>query len=290
MRFISFAAALLLLTLVSCDLTPTPLDIDIPAPEQELVISSFAVPPQELLVTVSRTFSALLGEDSVDVNNPDIASSILVDSALVTVSYNGITDTLTKIAPGIYGTVNVQQIENANYQLYAYDYKTGKSVRAETRFLKPVPLDTVYPTQRYLSLSNDTLFSFKYAFTDRPGEENYYLATYTSLNDLQNLATPGTNLFSFSSQTFNVFTDQNNGDGKAVEFEPEFGNWGQNDTLVVGLSNISREYYNFLSAYKRSGNLFSQLTGEPVNLPTNVEGGYGYFAMIKPSVRVVILR
>jgi hypothetical protein len=58
----------------------------------------------------------------------------------------------------------------------------------------------------------------------------------------------------------------------------------------VALSNIPKGYYEYLAAYKRSGNLLSQLTGEPVNLPTNVQGGYGYFALTKPSIKTVILQ
>ena len=55
------------------------------------------------------------------------------------------------------------------------------------------------------------------------------------------------------------------------------------DTLVVQVCRVDGGYYKYLQAYKRTGYLINQLTGEPINLPTNVQTGYGYFALCKPN-------
>jgi hypothetical protein len=55
------------------------------------------------------------------------------------------------------------------------------------------------------------------------------------------------------------------------------------------LANISKGYYEFLSAYRKSNQLIYQLLGEPVTLPTNVIIGYGYFSTYNPSLRIVDL-
>ncbi len=279
-----------MVALESCVLNPDPLDIDIPVPEQYPVVSSFLFPPQEVAVTLTRTFSALLGEDSVDLQNDDIARLVFIDSAEVTMTYGNRTVTLEGIAPGVYASFEVEQIYNERYTLRAKDLRTGKSITAETVLMPQVNLDTVYPVLTYLPNLNDTLASFEYTFTDVPGAENYYLATYTNIRELLNQASnPVSGLFNFNQTFFHVFTDQNNGDGKPITYKPDFaGVYG--DTIVVALSSIPKEYYEFLSAYKKSGNLFSQLVGEPINLPTNVRGGYEYFAMIRPKPKAVILR
>ena len=273
----------------ACVLNPKPLDIDIPEPPQRLVISAFAIPPQELAITLTRTFSALLGEDSIDLDNPDVSGLVFVDSALVTLSYAGRTDTLQKLVPAVFGSITAEQRLNERYFLKVKDFKTGLEIQAETVLLPPVVLDTVYPVVSVLQGLDDTLHTFQYQFKDAPGTENYYVATYTNFNALSSqILNPGKSLFNFNAQQFHVFSDKTTGDGQPITFKPDFDG-ARGDTLAVALSNIPKGYYEFLSAYKRSGNLFSQLIGEPINLPTNVEGGYGYFAMILPKIKVVIL-
>lgn len=279
----------LLLIQSACVLNPKPLDIEIPEPPQRLVISSFAIPPQEMAVTLTRTFSALLGEDSVNLDDPNVANLLFVDSALVTITYAGRTDTLYKLAPSVYGSLTVEQRYREPYLLRAKDYTTGQEVAAETTILPPVSLDTVFPVLTILKGFNDTLHTFQYQFRDEPGQENYYLATYTNINTLADqFGNLGSSLFNFNAQQFHVFADKTSGDGQAISFKPDFAG-ERGDTLAVALSNIPKGYYEFLAAYKRSGNLFSQLIGEPINLPSNVVGGYGYFAMIRPRIKFVVL-
>ncbi len=275
----------------ACVFNPNPIPVEIEEVPQKIVISSFAFPPQELALTVTRTFSALLGEDSVNIDDTEIADKVLVDSALVIIRYAGRTDTLINLFPALFGSINVEQIPNEKYSLYVKDYKTGESVTAETTLLPFVRMDTIYSVSEIVPFLDDTLYSIKYKFTDLVGTENYYLVTYSNLKDVSGgFASLGQNVFKFNDAKFNVFTDQNYGDGNPIEFRPNLALSSPGDTLVVGLSNITKGYYNFLSAYKRSGNLLSQIVAEPITLPTNIEGGYGYFAMIKPSLRLVIIR
>lgn len=272
----------------SCRFNPNPLDVDIAEQPQKLVVSSFVLPPQEMVVTFTRTFSALLGSDSINLRDDNVAKRVFVENGAVSITYRGKSVTLQPLAPGLYGSVDIEQWYNEKYTLRASDARTGQSVQAETVLLEPVPFDQVIPEQ--VRLLGDTLYSVRYRFTDRPNVENYYLVTYTNLRDLRNSTqTFSKNLFNFQRSQFNVFSDRAEGDGKTINFQPNLsGKAG--DTLVVALSNIPKGYYEFLAAYKRSGNLFSQLIGEPINLPSNVVGGYGYFAMILPKVEVVILK
>lgn len=281
-------AAALLLT--RCNFSPKPIDVDIEAPPPQLVVSSYAIPPSIFAVAVTRTFSGLFDEDDVTGDSAFI-NNIIVDSALVVVRYNGRADTLFKLTSTLFGSISVEQIPNQRYELYVKDYKTGQEVTAETVFLETVPLDSARSVLRLSNSGQDTTHTFRYRFTDRPNEENYYLATYTlvgqdSTSALDSL--PG-NIFDFQLAYFNIFTDYSNGDGQSIAFEPLIPDIGRGDTVAIALSNIPKDYYEYLAAYKRSGNLFSSFLAEPISLPTNVQNGYGYFVMLRPSVRFVVL-
>jgi hypothetical protein len=58
------------------------------------------------------------------------------------------------------------------------------------------------------------------------------------------------------------------------------------DTIGVSVSNISQGYYEFLDLYGRAGSPLTQITGEPIDYPTNVTNGYGYFTTHVPDLHV----
>jgi hypothetical protein len=62
------------------------------------------------------------------------------------------------------------------------------------------------------------------------------------------------------------------------------------DTVVVTVGKIENHYFKYLDAYKRTGYLINQLTGEPINLPTNISGGFGYFSLFVPQRKVFNLK
>jgi hypothetical protein len=288
-KYISIMVAISLFS--SCVFRPDPLDVEIDAPPPQLVVSSYALPPQILGVAISRTFSGLFSEDDVT-QDSSLIQDVFVDDALVTIKYAGRTDTLFQLGPSFFGSLNVEQIPNERYTLYVKDNKTGQSITAETVFLETIPLNSAAAVPIISNDKTDTTFTFKYDFTDRLGKENYYLATYTRLNKGTGSlfdSLPG-KIFNFQNSYFNIFTDQNKGDGKVVDFQPFIPNLNNGDTIAVSLSNIPKPYYEYLAAYKRSGNLFSSFLAEPITLPSNIVGGYGYFAMLKPDVKTVILR
>ena len=51
------------------------------------------------------------------------------------------------------------------------------------------------------------------------------------------------------------------------------------DTVDVEIAKIDGGYRKYLDAYIKTGYLVNQLTGEPVNLPSNMSNGHGYFTM-----------
>ena len=103
------------------------------------------------------------------------------------------------------------------------------------------------------------------------------------LDDLQeNLLNPRDFIKLIDDDTFN---GQTYGETFLVvprEFSP-------GDTLAVYLSNISKEYRDFIQLRLDNRFSFVEYISEPVNYPSNVVGGKGFFNLYIPDIRFVIL-
>jgi hypothetical protein len=61
------------------------------------------------------------------------------------------------------------------------------------------------------------------------------------------------------------------------------------DTIAVSLSNISKDYYDFIELRLDNRFSFVEYLSEPVNYPSNVKGGRGFFNLYIPDVKIFIL-
>lgn len=283
---IAFSAAF---TLFSC--RPDPIDIDVPPAEERLVIASQIVPNSIMVVGLTRSFSALDAGGQEDTLQDDFLNRILVADAIVTVTHPGGTDTLYMVTPGIYASISVLLTNYGTYTIHAKDVSTGQEVTATTELMPAIEFDSIQPYIGFDSIANDSAAFIHYELTDFRNETNYYVACYyrksqdTSAFDLNNYFAQGTNQLS----SFDLITEQDfDQNGKLVRNQL-LNTVGINDTIACTISHITKGYYEFLSAYKRSSSLFNQLSGEPINYPTNVEGGYGYFNTHIPDIRIFAL-
>jgi len=281
-------------TLFACNFQPTPIDIEIDEPPQKLVISSFFVPIDSfndvMTITLTRTFTALVDDDSLDLQdstNSGLIDRVFVEDALLRLEHQGVEFEFGEVAPAVYTSAEIDFNFHDMYKLYAKDILTEEEITAETQLLPPVEYENISVRQELLPSFDDTLYNVDIQFSDIPNEENYYLITYTDLSNFD-AGGLGSNIFSQASSNFSVLSDAEYGDGSQIDFT--VGSPGEaGDTLIFGLSNITKGYFEYLSAYRRSGNVLTQLTGEPINLPTNVVNGFGYFAIIWPKLEVVVL-
>jgi Domain of unknown function (DUF4249) len=84
-----------------------------------------------------------------------------------------------------------------------------------------------------------------------------------------------------------LFTDDGfDGMYHADEFSVPFRRFSVGDTVAIVLANISEAYYNYLQDGIDGQNSISALVSEPLNFPTNVQNGYGFFNLQVPDVRV----
>jgi hypothetical protein len=267
---------------------PKPIDIDVKAADPKLVLASQVIPNQIMIVSLTRSFSALEGQgiqDDDSLNN-DFLDKILVENAFVTITYFGTVDTLFMISPGVYASINTLQYSYGTYTIYAKDPQTGEEINATTQLIPQVQFDTIYP--QVIKNPGDTVIKVNYTFHDDPNAENYYVVNYirksnsNSPLDINQVFSQGSNgiIKEFELLDDNSFTNSIYNVSKELEEATP------HDSIAVMLSHISKGYFEYLNAFKKSGAIINQLTGEPINYPTNVNNGYGYFNAYYPTTRI----
>jgi hypothetical protein len=244
--------------LAACNLTKD-VEIELPAYERQPVVECYLEPgkPFRLLLTQSSAFFDVIEVDS-------FAQKTLLDGALVTISYNGRTDTLANqpdIEPSPLRYFNyrgqnfVPATPGIEYVLNISLPNGRGNITGRTTMLPVVPIDSVRAEK---SPDIDTLFRVLTYVTDDLGQENYYrrLLNYGSLD-------------SFPQQDF-LITDRFSTEPLIV-----FGtgyDLAQGDTVFNSFYHIPKDYYDFLESVQLSviGNLnpFAQ----PSPIKSNVSG------------------
>lgn len=261
-----------------------PIAINVPQAKPKLTVFSQIIPNKIVMVGVTRSFSGL--SDFNDVSNADTSlSGILVSRALATITHQGITDTLYKLTDGLYGSAEVQLIPNESYELRIYDSTSGESVHAFTE-VKPLVQDTI--TIHVDRGAKDTTIYFNVKIKDDLSTEDYYYIDVASSGKNEFLEEAGKyfNKLSTNAAVY-IMSDREAVNGvieKAFDNSGFLNRVGPNDSVTIVVANISRSYYQFIDAYNRGNSLFSQIFGEPVNFPTNVENGYGLFTAHLPKM------
>lgn len=276
--------------------TPDPLDIDIPQPPQKIALSSQIIPvtettPNEMFaVVLTKTFGALEKKDiGVKPEGLHFPSELLVTDAEVWLVSGEERKLMTNISNGFYVLDQLPGTDYATFQIEVKNYAGEMMVSAQTQRLPKVRFTAC--TMDFQPAEN--AYRLKYTFSDLPGEQNWYVVSYYT-KDSQRDTIPADkradvdyiakrmleqpldfDLVSESDMVNGMYSSE-----KKVKTESA-------DSVVVSLSNITRGYYDFLSARKRAGTLMNQLKGEVVNLPTNIKGGYGYFNMSNPDYRIL---
>jgi hypothetical protein len=272
------------LFLTSC--IPKPIPIELGTAETKLVVSSQVIPNATMIVTLSKSFGVLsFSEENGDTTGQELLDQLLVDSAIITISYSGFTDTLYPIpsAPGLYASIGTPSLINTDYTLNIYDPELNQTVWSTAEMLEQVQFDSVTAI-----IDSTALFTYTdvtFSFQDLSGENYYMVNFYSESNDSVQSGSPfqaGQNIPTetvlLHDQTFSgTYSDTH----RLWEWEE--------DSLFVSISNISQEYFEYLTLRQKSGNFFTDLVKEPINYPSNIEGGYGYFTTHFPDVKLVTL-
>jgi len=258
---------------------PDPLEVDnIPTLPSKLVISSQAVPGQGLGVMVSRSIGAL--EAGWGSDPQPLLEDIAVEDALVILEYDGQLDTLVHQAYGVY--YGGEEVVPGKTYLLRVSSPTLGEVHAEAVAPQVVPFASV--SAELYKTGFDSLASVTYSLIDPP-EKNWYMI------NVQKISTTTEVERYLNPRVFTrlVRDDDFNGKQFSETFDVIFHNYSEDDSVLVMMSNISEAYFHFLSMRNDSRYSLAGFASEPLNLPTNVQGGYGYFNLHIPDVRVFIL-
>ena len=309
---------ILLMALAGC--TPKPITIDIEEQEPRLVIASQVIPDRFMIIVVTKSFGALQSDPNSDTVSSDILSNLVVEHARVTVTYRGQTDTLVHLSEAVRNYVSTmpypidlsildlndsiffarciyvstEVLRNAyeNYTLNVYDSLTGLTVSSVASMMQFIPFDSIYP---YKNTPSDTTVKLHYSFIDPPGDNYYMLNYYIRKSDPDYSGLPYNTSAVVSNYTGHpviliteLISDKLFKD-PYVSNDIDLPDASVNDSLAVTISNISESYYNYLTARKRSGTLFTQIVNEPINYPSNVVNGYGFFNTQFPDIRLFSL-
>ena len=265
--------------LVSC--LPEPLAIDgLPVVKPQIVVSTQIIPDRSLVVLLTKTFGALEGSDDSDPE--ELIRQIAVEDAIVVITGLGRTDTLLNIGYGFYGDVVIPFEAGEEYSLYVNSESLGE-ITATTTVKEQIQFEDI-EAGLYFNGYGDTLAEVSHTFLDPPGK-NWYMVNVQEVEreDLvENLLNPNSFMRLHDDTDFE-------GDELAETFRVFPRDYHPGDTIAVSLSNISNDYYDFLKL--RVDNRFSlvQYLSEPVNYPSNINGGKGFFNLYIPDVKVFVL-
>lgn len=197
-----------------------------------------------------------------------------VSGAVVKITGNGVTDSLTETAPGIYSTHTLKGRPGKTYSLFVS--AEGKEYTATSTMPQPVQLDSI----DFRSGRNDILYAVA-NFQDPEGISNYYqFIEYADGKKFRN----GKGNFVF---------DDRLSDGRYINrlLYSDSSDIKSGITLTVQMNCIDKEVHTYLSELLQisgGGEGFSSPT--PANPTSNIIGGaLGYFSAHTVSNRSVII-
>ena len=264
--------------LMSCQ--PEPLIVDnVPTADKKMVVSTVVGSDQLLTLFLTRSYGALDG----DVNtNSNLLSEFVVPNAEVWVTHDNGESLLENIGQGLYGTDDINLISGKTYQLEIYDAASNQSVNSSTEMKEKSRFDELSIEMDVGGI--DTVILVKYKFPDLVGR-SYFMVNVQKASEA--FVTPESIL---NNRVFTYLVNDDNSVNNYIEgeFLALFRNISYRDTMMISLSNISYEYYDYLDRIN-NGFLGPSLITEPYNYPTNILGGYGFFNLYYKDNRFLVL-
>lgn len=281
MRISLTIVMILIAAMVAVSCLPDPLEVkNIPTVKPEIVVSSQIIPEQGLVVLLTKTIGAL--DASNDSDPEELLDQISIRDAVVTILGPDGEYTLDSLGRGLYGGIQIPFAVGQQYTLKVRSIKLGE-IEATTSVLPQIQFDFV-DAELYYNGFNDTLAQITYAIED-PEYQNFYMVNVQEVereDAIENLINP---------RAFTVLLEDKKFNG--ARFEQTFRvfprDYQPGDTIAVSISNISDEYFDFIKLRLDNRFSFVEFLGEPVNYPSNVIGGRGFFNLYVPDVRIFVM-
>jgi hypothetical protein len=298
MKYISkihfLALVLLSFFFVACDSLERDIDLNLPEPERMLTVECYleAGQPYRVLLTETKGFFENLN------------ACPLVKGATVIIRYNGIADTLRESfyfsnncpADSLFGFVpffNADFTRFYNYgssticlldydrdfELEVIDNSGGRHALASTRFLRPVPVESM--DLSYKEGKASVLISA----LDNAATVDFYrvmlhLGSLTEDFGMFNVCKdPEFDVSIDDARFFN---------GGKVSFGTGF-NYEPGDTLIASFYKIDKIYHDFLETVSDAESANFSPFAQPSRILTNIVGGQGIFTALSYSRDTIIV-
>lgn len=265
-RYIKLIALSLPLGFSACEKDA---DVELPVVESKLVISSF-ISPEDTIVKVGVTISQPL------YNNSNSNQYSAVSYATVQITNGTTVQTMAYNADKNYYFVSAAIFPITVGTTYNLTVSTpdGKNANASTSI--PAQNATlIYTAEAVNNQSNGDTYAFRTEWNDIPGAEDYYRLVYYDrfVYDFDTI---------YQEAFSNNFSDKDK-DGTTMkeQFEIYAYSGAGFSNGELHLIHASKEYYLYhkkLTEAAFSGGPFS----EPVQMYSNINGGYGVFAGYNP--------
>lgn len=252
-----------LIALSACNLEQE-VEIDLPEYEVRPVLEAYVEPGERyrLLLTLSAGYFAPL--PSLD----NLLEELLLDSAEVSITHDGVTyqlentllfdPTTLKIYNYAAGPNDLVPTESDLPFELNITLPNGETIRAETRLLPQVEIDSVVIEFPETGNPGDTLARALTYFTDNPNTDNFY-RRMLQLNSLDSLP----------EQDF--VTDDRLVEDSTIAFGTGF-NYKVGDTLITTLYHISEDYATFLESVDGAAAANGNPFGQPSPVISSLEG------------------
>lgn len=260
---------------------PEPLEVrNIPPPKLEMVVSTQILSDSTVVILLTKTVGAL--DASSDSDPFVLMDEIGVDDAVVTIEMKGVSYLLLPAFTGVYTTTEIPIAAGELCKLTVRSASLGE-LTAYTTIQAPVPFDTVAANVWYNGFA-DFFAEVKYQLTD-PSAENFYLINVQSAkrsDRVNQLINPDAYTRLVEDAAFNGLPFRET----FVTIPKQFNS---GDSVAVSVSNIHQEYYDFLRLRVVNRFGFAEYFSEPINYPTNIIGGRGYFNLHIADTRIMVL-
>ena len=264
-----------------CSCLPDALDVTgVPVVKPQIVVSTQIVPDQSLVVLLTKSFGAL--DASNDSNPEELLDQIAINDAAVTLTGPSGSYELQSLDHGVYGGIFIPFQDHEEYTLHVTSESLGE-VSAVTTVKPFVSFDDI-EAELFFNGFDDTLAQITYRLAD-PVEENWYMLNVQEVERedvIENLINPRAFTRLIADENFN-------GRQYAETFRVFPRDFIPGDTIAVSLSNISKEYYDFIDLRLENRFSFVEYLSEPINYSSNVKGGKGFFKLYIPDVRFFVL-
>ena len=274
-----FTACIFMMGMITSCL-PDPLEVkNVPQVDQKIVVSSQLIPDTGVFILLTKSIGAL---DASDDSDPRILlAQIIIEDAEVHIESNGKSYPLSYAGNGVYTTASMDVVAEAEYTLFVNSPTFG-SVKATTK-VKPLVQFTDITTEMYIA-GRDTLANINYSFSDGL-EKNWYMinAQHITTENLEDrILDPRVTTKMLDDAEFN-------GESKSDNFRILFDEVKPGDTISIILSNVNEDYYKYMKLREDTRFGLAAALGEPINYPSNVEGGLGFFNLYVADIRVFTL-